>query len=191
MKLIFINATTRVATGYTVINPLEDKRLVDALCEYMNQIVGALKLKDCLVHADIIANHRECTAIEISLFPAMDHISDELIKASTGINIYREFFSSVEGEAHSFSAIQTKKMTLRYFGMENCFVHGIPDPDKLLLPHGVKIRKWECNLKVLDYMEQVKDRDTLTKRGYYILEGPDNTALEHAVYMINKAFDLK
>ena len=181
----------RVAVGYTSVVMPEEMRLVEIINEYMSKVTEALGLKDCMLNADLIIQGRKCTAIEISLYPALSHLADELIPMVTGVDIYKEFLVYSQGEAHNFSPLQMKRMTLRFFNMENCFIHAIPDPEELDLPEKVKIRKWICNMKMLDFMGTIRDTDTLLKRGYYILEGPSDKALEDAVNIINNAFEIK
>lgn len=181
----------RTTIEYRVVRPEENLRLVDTINEYMGKVTEALGLKNTLLHADIMVQGRNCALLEISAYPAPRHIYDELIPCSTGMNLYKEFFAYIAGESHNFLPLQMKKTTLHFFDMQNCFVHHIPKPEDIELPPKVKIKKWECNMKLLDYQGTIRDSIDLDKRGYYILEGPSDKALDEAVRIISEAFEVK
>lgn len=190
-RKILAELPSRVAVGYTTVVPNEELRLREIITEYMKRAVEALCLKDCMLHADLMIQGRSCVAIEIALYPALAHVSDVLIPMATSVDMYKEFFAYTAGELHNFSPLQQRRLTMRFFNMENCFIHNIPDPTTLNLPEKVKIRKWDCRMKMLDYMGKIKSKRTLLERGYYILEGPSDRALDEAAEIIINSFEIK
>ena len=77
---------------------------------------------------------------------------------------------------------------LHYFDMENCFVHDVPTEKDLTIPVGIQLKQWKCSIKTLDYLEHVTTGESLTRRGYYILEGEKDSRLLQFVDTVNRMF---
>ena len=183
----------RAAVAYVSVVPYEEHRLLSLVRDYMSKVCEAMNLKDCMIHADIMVLGSKCSAIEVSASPAGHHIYDEIIPMSTGVDICSQYLTYMRGEIHNFSPLNSKKMMMHYFNMENCFVHKIPSERRIkeILPEKVKLRKWVCNIILLDYMGSITDEDSLLRRGYYILEGPNDRVLMEAADLIMSEFELK
>lgn len=183
----------RQAVGYINVILDEEPRLVSQIKEYMTAVCEALDLKDCMIHSDVIVFGRRTMAIEISASPAGHHVYDEFIPMSTGVDMCYQYLTYMAGEIHNFEPLNNRRTMLHYFDMENCFVHSIPSEDeiKAALPDRVKLRKWICNIKMLDYLGKITDEMSLLGRGYYILEGPSDKALTEAADIIRNEFEVK
>lgn len=181
----------QVAVSHEVMLPQYEIRLTELINEYMSKATEVLGLKDCIIHADLIIQGRNVTAIEVSIGGALTHIYDELVPLATGIELYKDYFAYSEGESHNFFPLQMRKMCLYFFDMENCFVHKIPNIEDIKIPPKTKLRKWECNMKVLDFLGRVCDSKTLMSRGYYIIEGPDLKTIEEAKSIVLSSFEFK
>jgi len=183
----------RQAVSYMVIMPGEEGRVEELIRAYMGRICEVIGLKDCMLHADLCILGRTINAIEISASPAGRHVYDELIPMATGVDPAEQYLRYMSGAAHYFQPLNMKRMMLRYFDMEHCFVHDIPDRKTVesRLPDGVRLRVWKCNMKLLDYLGSINDEDSLLKRGYYIMEGPTEKALIQAAAIVRDSFDLK
>lgn len=183
----------RQAVSYMVIMPGEDGRVEEMIRSYMGRICEVIGLKDCMLHADLCILGRTINAIEISASPAGRHVYDELIPMASGVDPSEQYLRYMAGGAHYFQPLNMKRMMLRYFDMEHCFVHGIPDRKTVesRLPDGVRLRVWHCNMKLLDYLGSINDEESLLRRGYYICEGTSEKALEEAAAVIRDSFELK
>lgn len=183
----------RQAVSYMVVMPGEDDRVESIIRTYMGRVCEVTGLKDCMLHADVCILGKTVNAIEISASPAGRHVYDELIPMATGVDPAEQYMRYMSGGAHYFQPLNMKRMMLRYFDMEHCFVHGIPDRATIesRLPDGVKIRDWECNMKLLDYLGSINDEESLLKRGYYIMEGTTEQKLTEAAAIVRDSFDLK
>ncbi|MCR4595734.1 MAG: ATP-grasp domain-containing protein [Lachnospiraceae bacterium] len=183
----------RQAVSYMVIMPGEDGRVEEMIRSYMGRICEVLGLKDCMLHADLCILGRTVNAIEISASPAGRHVYDELIPMATGVDPSEQYLRYMAGGSHYFQPLNMKRMMLRYFDMEHCFVHGIPDRKTVesRLPEGVRLRVWHCNMKLLDYLGSINDEESLLRRGYYICEGTSEKVLEEAAAVIRDSFELK
>ena len=183
----------RQAVSYMVVMPGEDDRVESLIRSYMGRLCEVLGLKDCMLHADVCILGRTVNAIEVSASPAGRHVYDELIPMATGVDMSEQYLRYMSGGAHCFQPLNMKRMMLRYFDMEHCFVHGIPDRATIesRLPDGVILRDWECNMRLLDYLGSINDEESLLKRGYYIMDGPSEQKLEEAAAIVRDSFELK
>ncbi|MCR5595078.1 MAG: ATP-grasp domain-containing protein [Lachnospiraceae bacterium] len=183
----------RQALSYMVMMPGEDARIEKVIREYMGRICEVLGFKDCFLHTDVCILGHQINAIEMSASPAGRHVYDELIPMATGIDPTEQLLRYIAGEAHCFQPLNMKRMLLQYFDAEHCFVHGIPEKDEVaaLLPEGVRLRSWECKMKLLDYLGSINDEKSLLDRGYFIIEGKNERLLDEAVDIIRNSFDFK
>lgn len=184
---------SRQAVSYMSLLPGDNQRVEVQITEYMNRLCEVLGLKDCILHADVCILGRKVNCIEVSACPAGRHVYDELIPMSCGVDLAEQYIRHMSGESHNFSPIFNKRMFLGYFDMEKCFVHGIPSREDIesRLPEGLTLRKWQCNIKILDYMGIITDEASLLDRGCFIIEGGSERSLEEAADMIRRSFDLK
>lgn len=183
----------RQAISYVSLLPGDNQRVELQIKEYMSRLCEILSLKDCLLHADICILGRKVNCIEVSACPAGRHVYDELIPMATGVDVAEQYIRHMSGESHNFHPVFNKRMFLGYFDMEKSFVYGIPTREELVskLPEGVRLRKWQCNIKLLDYMGVITDEASLLDRGCFILEGSCERELEEAANMILGSFELK
>ncbi|MCR5509596.1 MAG: ATP-grasp domain-containing protein [Lachnospiraceae bacterium] len=183
----------RQAVEYMVIMPSDDRALEARIRDYMSSVCETLGLKDCMLHADIVINGRDINVIEVSASPAGRHVYDELIPMACGVDPAEQYIRYMSGASHYFQPLNSRKLMLRYFDIEHCFLHGIPDPEEIvsLMPAGVAFRKWKCKMKLLDYLGSINDESSILWRGYYIIEGPDERALRKAADIVRDSFELK
>lgn len=184
---------SRQAVAYITVKQGEEHRLVETIQEYMSKACVTLGLRDCMLHADISVLGSKCTAIELSASPAGHHIYDELLPMATGVDMCAQYLTYMAGEIHNFAPLNSKKLMLHYFNMENCFIHDLPTEEQVreILPENVKLRKWECNMKMLDYQGRITDEASLLGRGYFILEGPKDKTLMDAADAVMNLFEIK
>ena len=176
------------AVGYLTVLPEEDRVLYDRMKKYLDRVVETIGLRDCMFRADVRVKGKDLFAIHISLRPAPSRIHDEMLPYSTGIHIGREYLCYMSGRRHNFQPLQVKNSMLHYFDMENCFVHDVPTEKDLTIPVGIQLKQWKCSIKTLDYLEHVTTGESLTKRGYYILEGEKDSRLLQFVDTVNRMF---
>lgn len=183
----------RQAVNYMNLMPGDNPRAEEQICAYMGRLCEVLGFKECMLHADICIQGRTVNVIEVSASPAGRHVYDELIPMTTGVDIAEQFIRYMAGGSHNFAPLNRKRMLLGYFDMENCFVHGVPDEDRIktLLPSDIKLRKWVCNIRMLDYLGRVTDENSLISRGCYIIEGADAGRLYAASDLIKNSFEIK
>ncbi len=183
----------RQAVSYMTLLPGDNPRVEDQIRTYMSRLCEVLGFTDCMLHADICIMGRTVNCIEVSPSPAGRHVYDEFIPMVTGVDVAEQYLRYMAGESHNFHPLMNKRMVLGYFDMENCFVHGIPTEDeiKALLPAGVRLRKWICNICLLDYLGSITDEASLLNRGCYIIEGENERNLTKAITLIREAFTLE
>lgn len=176
------------AVGYLTVLPEEDRVLYDRVKAYLDRVIETIGLRDCMFRADIRVRGKEVLVMHvIPCFPKA-RIHDEFLPKATGIHIGREYLNYMSGKRHNFQPIQVKNTMLHYFDMENCFVHAVPEEKDLPLAGDIKLRKWLCNIKTLDYLEHITTAQSLTSRGYYILEGEKDAVLLDTASRINQLF---
>lgn len=180
----------REATGYISVIPDEERDLYSNMRDYIARIVETLGLKDCLIHADVMYLCRKMHVIELSARPSGHNLHNLFTPMATGIDMCREYLAYMSGKHHNFEPLQTRKMMIHYFDMGNCFVHWVPTKDSIRVPDNVKLLKWQCNIKTLDYLCPVTTGHSIMGRGYYILSGKKDGDLIEAAGMIRDQFEI-
>ena len=184
---------SRQAVSYMTLIPGDNPRAEVQIREYMSKLCEVLGLTECMLHADVSIQGRTVNCIELSPSPAGRHVYDEFIPMTTGVDIAEQYLRYMAGGSHNFQPLFHKRMVLGYFGMENCFVHGIPSEKDVrdALPEGVKLRKWICNIRMLDYLARITDENSILSRGCYIIEGNNERELTRCIDIIRDLFALE
>ena len=180
----------REATGYISVVPDEERELYSNMRDYIARVVEALGLKDCLIHADVMYLRRKMHVIELSARPSGHNLHNLFTPMATGIDMCREYLAYMSGKHHNFEPLQTRKMMIHYFDMGNCFVHWVPTKDSIRVPDNVKLLKWQCNIRTLDYLCPVTTGHSIMGRGYYILSGKKDGDLTEAAGIIRNQFEI-
>lgn len=176
------------AVGYMTVLPEYDRALYNRVKMQLDGVIETIGLRDCVFHADVRVRGKEVFVEHVTpCFPEA-RIHDEYLPKATGIHIGREFLNYMSGKRHNFQPIQVKNTMLHYFDMENCFVHAVPSEKELQIPEKLTLKKWCCNIKTLDYLEHITNAESLTGRGYYILEGEKDRELLETAIKINRLF---
>lgn len=189
-KKLLTPPPARQAVGYLSVVPVEERVLYDRVRDHISQVVQALNLRDCLLHADLMIKGREIFVIELSARPSGHNLHNLFTPMATGIDLCREYIRYMCDDHHNFCPTRVKKMMIHYFDMENCYVHRVPKEEELILPEGVTLRKWQCNIKVLDYLEKVTTGHSIMGRGFFILEGNKESLLLEAAEAIKNQFEV-
>ncbi len=192
-RKVLTRPPARQAVVYMNLMPGDNPRVEAQISEYMGRLCEVIGFRECLLHADICIQGRTVNVIEISASPAGRHVYDELIPMATGVDMAEQFIRYMAGDSHVFQPLNRKRILLGYFGMQNCFVHDVPDIDRIknILPESVTLRKWECNIKMLDYLGRITDESSLLSRGCYLLEGVNDRILYETSDRIQDSFETK
>lgn len=178
------------AVGYLTMLPEYDRALYDRVKMQLDKVIEIIGLRDCAFQADVRVRGKEVFVMHVMPRFPEPRIHDEYLLKATGIHIGREFLNYMSGKRHNFQPIQVKNTMLHYFDMENCFVHAVPTEKDLQIPANLTLKKWCCHIKTLDYLEPITDAESLSDRGYYILEGEKEKQLLEMVTNINKLFQI-
>lgn len=183
MKLVLLRKKlltappARQAVGYLSVVPTEQLVLFEAVRKYLEQDTKAMRLKDCLFHADLMIDGNNVFLIELSARPSGHNLHNLFTPLATGVDTAGNYIQKMAGLPYTYDVRNTRHMLIRYFDLENCTVNKVPDPEKLNLDKGVKIVKWKCNIQPGDWMQPVSDGHSIMGRGYFILEGNDDKSL--------------
>ena len=180
----------REAVGYISVVPDKEREICSLMRDYISRIVEALGLKDCLIHADVMYLRRKMHVIELSARPSGHNLHNLFTPMATGVDMCREYLAYMSGKHHNFEPLQTRKMMIHYFDMGNCFVHWVPTRDSIGIPDNVKLLKWQCNIRTLDYLCPVTTGHSIMNRGYYILDGQKDEDFAEAAEFIKNQFEL-
>jgi len=145
--------------------------LYQAVGSYMERVVRALKMEDCLLHGDLmieVADSVKVNAIEISGRPSGHRLHDVFTPVACGVDMVREFIRYCCGEGYDFTPVDNPHMVIRYFDFENCKIKWQPDIEDLKKEYDIV--KYICEIKD-EYLGPVTDGHSIMGRGYFILVG--------------------
>lgn len=170
-KKLLTPPPARQAVGYLSVLPEREAALSEGVERYLAQIVKALGLQDCLLHADLMIEGDRPFVIELSARPSGHNLHNLFTPLATGIDMAREFIRYQTGLPCRFVPEKVKPMLIRYFDFEDCVIERVPARETISLPEGVRLVCWQCGLRPGDRMEKVTTGHSIMGRGYFILEG--------------------
>lgn len=165
----------------------EEDSFYQPVYEYMKQVVEALGLSECLLHADLIKGENEPFAIEVSARPSGHNLHNLFTPMATGVDVAKEYIACRMGEEYSFVPSVKRDLSIHYFDMEGVVTH-IPTEQEISAI-GADVKKWVCNLTEGEMLNSVSDGHSIMGRGYFILEQNKKEEPAKQALMIKKIFD--
>lgn len=154
---------------------------------YMVQITTHLKLKDCLLHADIIKGDDGPFVIELSARPSGHNLHNLFTPLCTGVDMAEEYIKYRMGLPYGFEPSETRPMMIHYFDMQGTALH-VPTEEEVRQIVRTRLAAWECHIKKGEELKPVSDGHSVMGRGYFILEGEDEKVLREDVLKVKKLF---
>lgn len=150
---------------------------------YMEAVIGAMELDECLLHADLIQEEKGPFVIELSARPSGHNLHNLFTPLCTGIDEAEEYIRYRMGKPYSFTPKETKPMMIHYFDMEGK-VNRVPDRaelEQLLLQENADmiLKEYVCHIKEGDVLKPVSDGHSVMGRGYFILENRGEASKEN------------
>ena len=177
----------RQAVAYFSVLP--EDRFYQQIKEYLEKTVKALKLTECLFHADIMQTKEGPFAIELSARPSGHNLHNLFTPLCTGVDMAEEYIKYRIGKEYNFCPVTTKQMMIHYFDMEGK-VEWVPDKSYVEEILGITFLAWKCNIREGDMLESVSNGHSLMGRGYFVLEGNSETELKKQAKEIKNLFQL-
>ena len=153
-----------------------EKNLYNKIEKFMQEIISALNLKNCLLHADLIYNQKTLFIIELSPRPSGHNLHNKFTSLATGVNMIKEYIYYVNGEKYSFLPKYNKNLLMRFYDFENCKI--IKVPDFINLKEEFNILDYKCNIEKNERLSIIKDGHSIIDRGYIIIEGENRSELK-------------
>lgn len=175
----------RQAVGYFSLLP--ETGLWKQIYDYMEKVLKCLKLNECLLHADIIMMEEEPFAIELSARPSGHNLHNLFTPLCTGIDPAEEYIRHRLGLPCNFVIREVKPMLIHYFDMQGR-VKSVPDRERVQQETGAKIAAWECSVKTDEELGPVSDGHSLMGRGFFVLEGENDSELLEQAEHIKRLF---
>ena len=155
----------RQAVAYYSVN--EEDEFYGQVAEYMQAVIDALGLSECLLHADLIRTEGGPFAIEVSARPSGHNLHNLFTPLATGVDMAEEYIRYRMGEDYSFVPSKTDEISIHYFDMEGVVTH-IPTQEELMKT-GADVIKWNCLLTKGEVLASVSDGHSVMGRGYFVL----------------------
>ena len=180
----------RQAVGYFSVPGEQEKeiRLIQGVRNYLERVTAVLQLRDCLLHADLMISGEQIFVIEISARPSGHHLHDLFTPMAAGVDMAEAYIRSQCGLPYSYTPQETHRLLIHYFALPEGVVSRVPQEEKLCLPEGVELRAWDCRIHPGDRLERVTTGHSLMGRGYFILSGGTDEALERAAERVLENF---
>ena len=175
----------RQAVGYYAIAKEEAIELYEQVQGFMEKVVEALAMDNCLMHADImISEVVQPFLIEVSARPSGHYLHNIFTPFATGVDVAKEMIKRGIGEEFSFAPRYYKKSLIRFWDMEDCEAEVVAKREDVVIADNVKLVDYVCNLKKGDRLGKISGGHSIIDRGYFILEGNDESELEIAAKAI-------
>ena len=151
--------------------------------EYMEAVIEAMELDECLLHADLIQGENGPFVIELSARPSGHNLHNLFTPLCTGIDEAEEYIRYRMGRSYSFAPKETKAMMIHYFDMEGK-VDRIPDRTEMeqILQQedaDILLKEYACHIHKGDVLQPVSDGHSVMGRGYFILENRGGVVKEN------------
>lgn len=156
----------RQAVAYYSVN--EEDEFYGQVAGYMQKVIDALGLSECLLHADLIRKENGPFAIEVSARPSGHNLHNLFTPLATGVDMAEQYIRYRMGEKYSFMPSKTEELSIHYFDMEGTVTH-IPSSDELIQT-GAEIAEWNCRILEGEVLASVSDGHSVMGRGYFILK---------------------
>ncbi len=175
----------RQCVGYYSVLPEEEPVFYEKCCERMQRMGEVLGFQTCVVHADIIRRRlseehltNEPFVIEASARPSGHNLSNLFTPLASGVTLVEDFLKLALGGQRDglFRPAAVRKLLIRYFDLTPGRVERVPDREKLLQSY--PLLAYECRMQEGDVLAPVTDGASVMGRGYYILEGENDTQLD-------------
>ncbi|HJC57231.1 MAG TPA: ATP-grasp domain-containing protein [Candidatus Eisenbergiella intestinipullorum] len=176
----------RQAVGYFSVTgeDRQEAELTGQVRTYLERVTAALKLQDCLLHADLMISDSRIFVIELSARPSGHHLHDLFTPMATGVDMAEAYIRSRCGLPYTYEPQTARRLLIRYFALPEGIVKAVPKKEELALPEGIRLRGWDCEIRPGDRMERVTTGHSVMGRGYFILEGKTDEKLEAAAEKI-------
>ncbi len=181
----------RQAVAYISVMPTEG--IYGQISDYMSDVVNAMGLDECLMHADILDTDRGIFAIEVSARPSGHNLHNLFTPFTTGVDMAREYMKYRIGAKYSFDPSYTRLLMIHYFDMEGT-VKTVPnraEAEKVISDYDAKLIDWNCNINPGDTLESVTTGHSLMYRGYYIVELSDRNSLASVSEAVRASFSIE
>ena len=156
----------RQAVAYYSVN--EEDEFYAQVAGYMQKVIDALGLSECLLHADLIRTEKGPFAIEVSARPSGHNLHNLFTPLATGVDMAEQYIRYRMGEKYSFVPSKTEEFSIHYFDMGGMVTH-IPSSDELIMT-GAEIAEWNCRISKGEVLASVSDGHSLMGRGYFVLK---------------------
>lgn len=166
----------RQAVGYFSVLPGEE--FFRQVQTYMTNVVSCLGLGECLLHADLIRSADGPFVIELSARPSGHNLHNLFTPLCTGIDMAKEYIEYRMGRQWSFTPAATKQAMIHYFDLQGQIM-SVPAEEEVRRIE-TSLLGWECHIREGDELMPVSDGHSLMGRGYFILEGDEETLRKKA-----------
>ncbi len=192
----------RQCVGYESILPEEDPLFYQKCVQLMQKMGRVIGFGNCVMHADIIrradCRKGEPFVIETSARPSGHHLSDLFTPLATGVTPAEDFLklavpacreAGAAGESRALFCPQAvRKLRIRYYDLPPGRVMSVPEEETMRQLPGVLA--YVCRIREGDILERVQDGASVMGRGYYILEGADESELDAADRKVRAGFQI-
>lgn len=175
----------RQAVGYFSVMPETNVE------QYLQKTVKALKLNNCLFHADLMIEEGHIFAIELSARPSGHYLHNIFTPMATGIDEAEEYIKFMSGQPYSFTPQETKSQLIHFFDLPQGTVASVKPVETTKLPVGVTLIKSYCTIKPGDILEKVTSGHSLMGRGYFILQSDSKESLLEGVKAVKNQFQMQ
>lgn len=151
--------------------------LINNVYTYMNKVINVLKYENCLFHADLIINENRIFVIEASPRPSGHNLHNLFVSLTTGIDVLEEYTKYILNNEYSFETDKIRTMQIRFFDFENKVVSKVPSEKELKNSGKCNLIQWNCKIKVGDRMGKVTNGHSIMDRGFFVIEGKDESDL--------------
>lgn len=158
--------------------------------DYMKEITSCLGLSDCLFHADVIRTENTPFVIELSARPSGHNLHNLFTPLCTGVDVAEQFIRFQLGQSYCFEPAETKTMMIHYFDMQGT-LNRIPDEQevrKAAEEEDCRLVAYECHMNKGDVLLPVSDGHSLMGRGFFVLEGKQESTLKQGADHIRSLF---
>jgi len=178
-KKILVPLPQKQSVGSIALSPNidADKKIIELVANRLQEIFDVMEYNDCIVNADIIINNDRVFVIETSPRPSGHYLHDVFVPFVSGIDIAGEYINYLMGEKYNFEPIYNKKAIIRFFDLEDKVIRYIPKIKEIKNSIDCKLAEWKCNIKENELMSKVTDGHSIIGRGYFILEGENDTQM--------------
>lgn len=175
-------------SSFSVVLTEENEKLIFLVNKYVSQVVKELNYNNCLINIDLIINGDYIFAIEAAPRPSGHNLHSIFVPAATGIDMAQQFVHYLIGNSFDFLPKKVKSLQIKYFDFEDKEINEIPTFDFLLRQLGNRLIKWDCKINPGDYMNPITDGHSIMGRGFFIIEGENETDLTQQSNWIMKQF---